>query len=204
MNWIWELLLLFLVAHHKCWWYTVFKFGSYWFVFDCRARDTEIELPILFHTSVDQCLDWALILKQEERITWKTTGSLRVCRQKSNQSLSITLTCSFSSGDIHLEFSFKQWVCHLHTHLAVQNWTETKEADVCMTHFLFSIQSLQTILKLTFRWKIRFAFCLVGPVHKQMSKASETGSNLIWNCTHNRYEEFVLADAHDKNNNNKL
>lgn len=52
---------------------------SYRLIFDCRARDTEIELPILFHTSVYQCLDRALVLKQKERITCRKTGALKVC-----------------------------------------------------------------------------------------------------------------------------
>lgn len=52
-------------------------FSHYWFVFDCRARDAQIEFVVLLNARVDQRLNGRFVLKEQECIACARVWSLR-------------------------------------------------------------------------------------------------------------------------------
>lgn len=59
-------------------------------------------------------------------------------------------------------------------------------------------QNMYNCTRRTFGWKVGFALCFVRPVHKQMSKPTETSSDFIYNKTyqHNYQQYYCLHCRH--------
>lgn len=105
------------------------KWHTHRLVFDGGAGDAQVQLPVLLDAGVDEGLDRALVLEQQERISCKRAAT-----------------------------RYKH---------AGRSW---RDETLRPNRF-----------QLTFGWKVGLAFRLVGPVHKQVTKAAETGSDFICN-----------------------
>lgn len=118
-------------AARRDWQYTGsrWKWHTHRLVFDGGAGDAQVQLAVLLDAGVDEGLDGALVLEQQERISCKRAA------------------------------------------------TRYRRAGWCWRDKTLRPNRF----RLTFGWKVGLAFRLVGPVHKQVTKAAETGSDFVCN-----------------------
>lgn len=139
-------------------------------VFDGGAGHAEVQLAVLFDAGIDQSLHGALILEQQEGVSWRKHSAIIYAAVRSRGGVTLefsatnTQTAGLIAGREGREGNGREGG---RESLLETEWEAMQKNEGGIT------------LKQTFGGEIGFALGFMRPVYKQVSKTPETGCYLI-------------------------